>query len=85
MSERVACRVEGSWVEVAEVNSEHLRKPKNARSNMDSRVESMNGDEYPEQRVKMQRPRRSTVRSKRLGASWGSALHRRLISMVTWG
>ena len=51
------------------VNSEHVRKPKNARRNINSRVESMNGDEYPEQRVKMQRARRSAVRGKHLGAT----------------
>ena len=83
-SERVAGRV-GTWVEVVEVNSEHLTKPKNARRNIYSKVESMNGDEYPEQRVKMQRARRSTVRGKRLGESLGSALCRPLISIVTWG
>ena len=43
----------GKVLEVAEVNSEHLRKLKNARRNIDSRVESMNEDEYPERRVKM--------------------------------
>ena len=84
MSENVACQ-EGPWVEVVEVNSEHLSKPKNARRNKDLRVELTNGDEYLEQRVKMQRARRSAVRGKGLGASWGSALPRPLISIVTWG
>lgn len=84
ISEKVACR-EGSWVEVEEVNSEHLRKPKDAGRNINSRVESMNGDEYPEWRVKMQWARRSAVRGKRLGLSWGSSLRRPLIRIMTWG
>ena len=29
------------WVDIVEVNSEHRRKPKNARRNIDSRVESI--------------------------------------------
>ena len=48
-------------------------------------VESKNGDEYPEWRVRMQRVRRSSVNVQCLDASWGLVLRRHLISMVTWG
>lgn len=40
-------------MDVLDVNSKHLRTPKNARRNIDSRVESMNWDEYPEWNVTM--------------------------------
>ena len=41
-SERHGCLL-GTKVELAAVNSEHLRKPKNARQNMASNVESVDG------------------------------------------
>ena len=44
----------------------------------------MNGDEYPERRIRTQWVMRSAVKGKHLGASWGSALCGPLISMVTW-
>lgn len=54
-------------MDVVEVNSEHLRMPKNARRNIDSRAESMNWDEYPEWNVTMQQVMRSAVKGKRFG------------------
>ena len=67
------------------VNSEHRRKPKNARRNMDSRVKLMDGDKYPARRVCTQRARRSAVKGKCFGARCGSAFLRPLINMPTWG
>ncbi len=68
-----------------EVNSEHLKKPKNARRNIDSRVTSMDGDKYPKQRAGMHQTKRSVVRGKHLGWNRGSSLCRPLSSMWMWG
>ncbi len=67
------------------MHSEHRRKPKNARRNMDSRVESVEGNKCPVRTVRMQWIRRSALRGRRFGASWGSTFRRPLISMLTWG
>ena len=80
-SERHACW-DGSKADVDEVNSEHRRNPKKARRNMDSRVASVKGDEYPERRVLMQRVRRSEVSGSRFGGSLGSAFRRPLNSIL---
>ena len=44
----------------------------------------MDGEMYPERRVAMHLARRSEVRGRCLGANWGSALRRPVMSMCTW-
>ena len=62
------------------MNSEHRKKTKNARRNIDSRVESTDGDKYPSWRVWIQRARRSAV----TGKCFGKAFLNLLIIMLMW-
>lgn len=49
---------------MVEVNSDHHKKPMNARRNTDSRVKLMDGDKYPEWSIWMKQVRKSVVEKK---------------------